>query len=218
LISYKNAGLYLIEENNTKTIINAVDYKDRPAQADALHIDIWYKGKNIIFDPGTYKYNTQNKFLNFYHGTRGHNTLTIGGYNQMLKGSRFMWYYWTKVLYVQTNETESTYEFEGQISAFPEVGDKIWHKRKVIKYKGIPKWKIVDSTNYSGVLSIEQRWNIIPEYLKEISITSFTKNREKIQSKTEPGWYSELYGQKIAFQQNIFSVQGDFLETIIELA
>ncbi|QKG80231.1 heparinase II/III family protein [Tenuifilum thalassicum] len=96
LLNYTIGGFYGFREKDVLTTIRCGAYKDRPSQADALHLDIWYKGENILFDPGTYKYNTDEKYIKFYNGTKGHNTLSIGQYDQMLRGPRFIWFYWTK--------------------------------------------------------------------------------------------------------------------------
>ncbi len=230
--SFDKGGFYGFRERDTLTTIRCGTYKDRPAQADALNLDIWYKGKNVIFDPGTYKYNTNEKYLNFYHGTVGHNTITIGDHDQMKKGGRFIWYFWTKAYGQTISETENTYKFEGKIKAFPKLGSNIVHHRKVIKYKGIPKWKVVDIIeNYSGELPIVQHWNIADKVFfthligvnkkssdnLTIQIQAFGKDGKALKKEYQKGWYSEKYGVKKEFDQLIFQTYERFIETNIEI-
>lgn len=134
ILCFENGGFYGFRDN-ALTTIRCGKYKDRPAQADALNLDIWQNGENLILDPGTFKYNTEKEFINFYFGTKGHNTLVIGDYHQMIKGGRFIWYYWTKKAESKIEELIDRFEFTGQIFAFPQVGKNIFHERKVVKWK-----------------------------------------------------------------------------------
>ena len=214
LIKYDKGGFYGFREDTTLTTIRCGTYKDRPAQADALHLDIWHNGENVLFDPGTYKYNTDEKYLKFYHGTIGHNTLTIGEHSQMLKGGRFIWYYWTKAFEQEIKETKEYFEFTGYIKGFNELGSGITHYRKVIKYKNELKWTITDESNYNGDLPLIQHWNIIDESKVKIIANDFDRD---ITPQMKPAWKSELYGVKTDFQQIIFSSKHNKIETTIEI-
>nr|WP_260850332.1 heparinase II/III-family protein [Flavobacterium anhuiense] len=119
-------------------------HKDRPAHADNLHVDVWYKGINYLRDSGTYKYNTSNEMQQYFTGTGAHNSVTIEHKSQMLKGSRFIWFYWSQAIKAKLIETESTYIFEGSISAFRYLNPKARHSRTLIKSKGKLDWEIED--------------------------------------------------------------------------
>ena len=80
-------------------------------------ICIWIFGireKNLLFDGGSYKYNTTEKLLRYFMGTESHNTIMLDGYDQMLKGSRFIWYNWSQAEVGSLKETEDAYIFEGR--------------------------------------------------------------------------------------------------------
>ncbi|MBN1252712.1 MAG: alginate lyase family protein [Bacteroidales bacterium] len=216
IIKFSNGG-YFGFKDNALTTTRCATYKDRPAQSDALNIDIWYNGINIIRDPGTYKYNTDKKYIDFYHGTIGHNTLTIGNNSQMQKGGRFIWFYWTKVKSVQIFETDNSYIFEGEIIAFPIFGSNITHKRKVIKHKNQLKWEIIDQTNYQGKELKYLHWNINPEFNKYLNIETYDKTGNTINNEYITGWYSELYGQKEKVNQLIFKTESNYIKTIIQI-
>src|SRR5690606_4340052 len=66
--SFKDGGYFVLRENETITFIRCGNHKDRPAQADNLHLDIWHKGENVLFDGGSYKYNTDQKLLKYFMG------------------------------------------------------------------------------------------------------------------------------------------------------
>lgn len=41
-------------------------FRFRPSQADALHLDLWLEGRNLLRDAGTYSYNTESAWLSYF--------------------------------------------------------------------------------------------------------------------------------------------------------
>ncbi len=70
-------------------------YRDRPHQADMLHVDLWYQGLNVLRDGGSFMYYHEDpRWQHFFHSTAAHNTVEIDGLDQMIKGPRFLWFRW----------------------------------------------------------------------------------------------------------------------------
>jgi hypothetical protein len=65
-------------------------FRFRPSQADALHVDFWLAGHALLRDAGTYSYNTDMKWLDYFGGTAGHNTVQFDDRDQMPRLSRFL--------------------------------------------------------------------------------------------------------------------------------
>lgn len=190
---YPLGGFYILREKDTLTIVTCSTYKDRPAQADNLHLDIWYKGKNILYDGGSYQYNTEKSILKYFSGTSSHNTVMLGSNDQMLKGNRFIWYYWTKSEQVDVHETDDSYIFEGSIKAFQFLDRKIKHRRVVIKSKEINNWQIIDTVDSKpDHLQLRQLWHITPPLEIKTSMT----NTGLIKPVTKKGFVSNYYGIK----------------------
>ena len=133
-----------MRENDTFTFIRCGKNKWRPAQADNLHIDIWFEGKNLMADGGSFSYNTDPETIKYFLGTQSHNTVKLDHYDQMLKGPRFTWFFWTKFIHAEIMETETHFYFSGAIKAFRQSGSWKTHSRKVVKFKNKPEWKIED--------------------------------------------------------------------------
>jgi hypothetical protein len=153
-------GFYILNEKNTMTLIRCGNHKDRPSQADNLHMDVWYKSENILLDAGSYKYNTGKKYLNYFFGTESHNTVMINDSSQMIKGGRFIWYYWTNSLGVITDENSENYIFEGKISAFRFLNKSNIQIRKLIKNKHTSNWQIEDTISHKNEDdTIRQLWH-----------------------------------------------------------
>jgi hypothetical protein len=69
-------------------------YRFRPSHADALHVDLWVRGHNVLCDAGTYSYNTHDAWLRYFAGTASHNTVQFDGRDQMPRLSRFLFGDW----------------------------------------------------------------------------------------------------------------------------
>ena len=74
----------------------------RPSQADALHLDLWVTGKALLRDGGTYSYNIEPRWLNYFGGVAGHNTVQFDGREQMPRLSRFLLGDWLKTTQMES--------------------------------------------------------------------------------------------------------------------
>jgi hypothetical protein len=218
LNSFKNGGYYIINDStdSTLTFVRCGIHRDRPSQADNLHLDLWIDGNNILRDAGSYKYNTNENDLNYFFGSRSHNTVTLGKNDQMLKGGRFIWYHWTQALNAELKEVKDQFIFNGQISVFRHIDKKAIHKRKVIKKKGIPFWEISDELNHNTNLPMKQYWHPSKIFFEQFEISAKTIDGLEILPLIEEGYYSSLYGQKEPTMQIVFSTNESKLITTIK--
>ena len=219
ITGFEEGGYYIIRNANSLTFIRCGNHKDRPSQADNLHIDIWVNGENILVDGGSYKYNCDVDTLQYFMGTGSHNTVMIGNDSQMLKGSRFIWYYWSQRNSVTLIEEESCFKFIGCISCFKFLQSNILHKREVMIDKNNLLWKISDTIqNYSGHKPIKQLWHLGPCTLKD-SVKIYITNAEieNIKLVNTTGWYSSLYGHKEPIKQIVAETLDKSIQTTISL-
>jgi hypothetical protein len=217
LYKFQDGGFYIINDNDgTKTFIRCGNHIHRPSQADNLHLDLWFEGDNIIRDAGSYKYNTEENDLKYFFGTKSHNTITLGNNDQMLKGERFIWYYWTQSLGSELVDTNDEFIFNGIISAFRQLGRKIVHKRQVIKKKGEPIWIITDELIHDTNLPINQYWHPSKLFFEKFEINATTNGGSTILPVIENGYYSGLYGKKENNTQIVFSTNEHKIITTIK--
>src|SRR5699024_5874048 len=99
-------------------------------QADMNHVDIWYDDQCLFADAGTYSYNDDDSVLNYFNGTSSHNTVLINDENQMVKGSRFIWFNWSKSKEPIVTEHEDSIEIQVELINYNEYR----HIRKIILY------------------------------------------------------------------------------------
>lgn len=80
----------------------------RPSQADALHLDLWRGGDNLLRDAGTYSYNTQPHWLDYFGGTASHNTVQFDERDQMPRLGRFLFGDWLQASGIEDLKEDAT--------------------------------------------------------------------------------------------------------------
>ena len=214
--SFAKGGYYIIREPDTLTFIKCGAYKDRPSQADNLHLDVWYKGENILPDAGSYKYNTDAETIRYFSGTRSHNTVMLDDQDQMLKGGHFIWFFWAQNARASIKEDEHAYTFIGSVNVFRYINEHIVHRRVVIKKKGIPLWQVKDELILAPVnMKMIQLWHLPLNLTRKISLIAKDEKGEDIACEKRDGWYSSLYGQKEKTEERYFTAGNKIIETYI---
>ena len=196
LYTFPIGGYYLMQEEDVKTFIRCGKYKDRPAQSDNLHIDIWVNGQNLLWDSGSYKYNTDKDTIRYFNGCEGHNTLSVAGADQMLKGNRFIWFYWIKEACGQLKEEPDSFSFRGGIKAFRQIGKKIIHRRIVSKTKKETCWQIIDRVENTQGKELTIYWHVNPACKDRVEIVCEDELGEKLNPCIQEKWYSSYYGER----------------------
>jgi len=184
-ISFNESGYHLIRDGESLTFLRAGSFKGRFAQADQLHIDIWYGSENILFDGGSYMYNTDSNTIKYFSGTESHNTVMLDSYDQMLKGPRFIWFYVPRILETKIKETEDEYILIASIVCFKHLKKGIIHKRVVRKQKGYEHWIVEDFiTGKPSHIKLRQIW-----HTKNSNVEFISNKGEKIEKTA----YQSLY-------------------------
>ena len=70
--------------------------KERPSQSDPLHVDLTWRGINLLCDAGTYRYNAPPPWANSLAFTGVHNTVTVEGRSSMERLGPFLWLDWDR--------------------------------------------------------------------------------------------------------------------------
>ena len=211
------SGYHILRDATTRTFIRSATYRHRPFQCDNLHLDIWVDGENILRDAGTYSYNSNDTDNQFFAGTKSHNTVMPGNYDQMLKGPGFIWYNWIGKGEGRWKEGHEDFEFEGWFEGFWKLGKHIRHQRRVLKKKGEFCWLVEDRMeNVPGELYMNQIWNPSQAFFEKFKITACDADQVSLMPEIVSGWYAESYGKKEETKQIIFRTKGRLIRTIIE--
>jgi len=86
----QSPAIHKIGQGSQWAALRAVQFKQRPAHADQLHVELWWDGHNIAQDAGTYSYNAPPPWQNALVSTRVHNTITIDRLDQMMPAGKFL--------------------------------------------------------------------------------------------------------------------------------
>ncbi|OOE87964.1 heparinase II/III family protein [Salinivibrio sp. AR640] len=98
----------LRNQSGAFALFNYPKFRFRPAQNDALHVDLWRDGINLLRDGGTFSYNSGQDYIDYYGGTQSHNTIQFDGHEQMPRLSRFLLGGWLKAKNVNFDEHQLT--------------------------------------------------------------------------------------------------------------
>ena len=56
-LAFEAGGYYILRGSNSWGLVRCARHRSRPAHADQLQLDLWWRGDNIAADAGTYLYN-----------------------------------------------------------------------------------------------------------------------------------------------------------------
>jgi hypothetical protein len=209
LVEFKKSGYYLIREKDTLSFIRCGLFKTNGSN-DQLHLDVWYKGDNVLLDGGSYMYNTDEETVRYFAGTKSHNTIMLGDFDQMQKGMHFIWFYPPTLLSATMREVSDSYVFEGTVNAFKHIGEGIKVHRVVLKKKGCAEWSVTDTIENAPMGLIKrQLWHINSKHLKLES-----QGLDALQTK---GWVSDYYGKKEECDQIKFETKENKITTTITI-
>ncbi|MFV3410577.1 heparinase II/III-family protein [Bdellovibrio bacteriovorus] len=101
---FDKGGFAVLIRDRVKAFLRYPRFKFRPSHSDLLHVDLWVDGVNVLQDAGTYSYNVEAKWLDYFPGTESHNTVQFDGRDQMPRLSRFLFGGWLKPSFLKPIE------------------------------------------------------------------------------------------------------------------
>jgi hypothetical protein len=135
--------LLINHKNNSWATMRVATYHSRPAHADQLHLDLWWRGYNLAQDPGTYLYNSPPPWENSLTSAFVHNTLVIDGQEFMQRAGRFLYLDWAQasVLECQSSAKGGYESLTARHDGYRNIG--VFHSRKVI-VNSEGHWVVID--------------------------------------------------------------------------
>lgn len=135
-------------------------FRYRPSQADAMHLDLWVDGSNLLGDAGSYSYNSTPDLSTYFSGAWSHNTVQFDDRDQMPRLGRFLFGSWLKtkqvspiVVFDSIVNSSATYrdyrgaEHSRQIDLQSNalcISDKV----KGFKTKAVIRWRLLDGAEW----------------------------------------------------------------------
>jgi hypothetical protein len=161
--AFQAGGYYVIRNQDSFAMIRCHTYKDRPAQCDQLHVDVWFRDQNIVQDCGTYQYYVPDRpeLEYYFKSIRAHNTVEVDGSNPLELFSRFLWLPWPRgCLRDLRLGTGSLQCVEVEHWDYDRSPWRTIHRRTLI---GFPRglWVVVDDLIGSRTHASKLRWHLL---------------------------------------------------------
>jgi hypothetical protein len=152
-------GYYTLRSQESFVFVRCATFRDRPGQADMLHIDVWWRGQNVALDAGTYSYNAPAPWNNPLAHTAYHNTVAVDGLDQMERVGKFLWLPW---LHSQVRRCGRapvgclTY-WEGEHDGYLRLKSPVSHRRGILRL-GDGWWLVLDALSSQGDHHYRLHW------------------------------------------------------------
>ncbi len=195
---FDSSGYVVLHRKNVLVLMRYPEFKFRPSQADALHVDFWLDGVNWLRDAGTYSYNTSKKWLNYFPSVAAHNTIQFDYRDQMPRISRFLfgdWLMTDRLLNLENNES-----FDKCGAGYTDKKGCKHYREILLEEKLLVVVDEIDGFNSSAIL----RWRLWPgDWIlngmtalcgskKLIIYTNSEINRLEIVTGYESRYYSQI--------------------------
>lgn len=189
---FERFGLITAQRGNFFISFKFPKYKFRPGQSDALHLDVWLKGVNILRDGGSYSYNTTPGNHIYFSGPRSHNTVEFDDHSQMPRISRFLQGAWLKPKRLKYKK----YHFQCGYKDYW----KCYHLRKIeLKNNRV---KVVDRISGFKKHAIlrwrlhPSNWKLTNNCISNGTVTLEVNCNEPFEILLTEGWESQYYFKK----------------------
>lgn len=131
----------------------------RPAHADLLHVDLWWRGQSICADAGTLSYSSPPTGDDPLAVGYCHNTVTVDGLDQMTRVSQFLWLPWPRgrpvALWHSPGGRIWCAEFETE--AYSRLRPPVAHRRVMLSL-GEGTWVVLDRLMTDRPRSYRLHW------------------------------------------------------------
>jgi hypothetical protein len=99
---FEAGGFAVVRGDGFHSVLRLPTFPFRPAHADALHLDLWVRGVNIIRDSGSFRYSGEEPEATWFPSTAAHSTVEFDGRPQMPRLGKFLFGAWLSPTQVPT--------------------------------------------------------------------------------------------------------------------
>jgi asparagine synthase (glutamine-hydrolysing) len=148
-VSFASTGYHIVrsdKQNGSFAMLRCGSLKDRFSQIDMLHLDVWWRGENVLVDPGTFLYNGPSEWHAHFYGTGSHNTVSVDGHDQMLHVRKFKCLYPTvaRLNRFAPSACGQLFVMQGEHDGYARHPGGCVHRRTVLYARDLDAWIVVD--------------------------------------------------------------------------
>jgi asparagine synthase (glutamine-hydrolysing) len=158
-LSFTHTGYHVLRGRDPRSFatFRCGTLLDRFSQIDMLHVDVWWRGQNVLVDAGSYLYNDRPEWHQHFMRTGCHNTLTIDGHDQMLHFRQFKVLYRTHARLLQFDDSAQWMACAGEHNGYQRHAGGCVHTRSVAFLKD-DLWVVVDHVAGAGRHAMRLQW------------------------------------------------------------
>ena len=127
--------------------------------ADALAFTLSAGGLELLVDPGTYAYHTQQRWRDHFRGTLAHNTVRIDGSDQSVIGGNFMWLQHANAQLRSFDADAAPQVFEGEHDGYRRLSDPVTHRRRLVWEPVTRTLTVTDTVECRYAHDVEIAWH-----------------------------------------------------------
>jgi asparagine synthase (glutamine-hydrolysing) len=238
--SFRHTGFHVLRghDEGTFAAFRCGALRDRFSQCDMLALDVWWRGLNVIVDPGSYSYNGPAIWHDHFYETASHSTVAIDGRDQMLHARKFKNLYWTPARLLRAVETAALETCDGEHSGYRRHPGACVHRRTV-HFARDDAWIVVDRISGRGEHDVRLHWLAAPgphaydgdegrltldTPAGAFSVTVLGADGRPLRGdvvagREDPprGWLSRYYGEKVAAPSLAVHRRGSLPATFVTL-
>ena len=139
-------GYHTLRRRQSWAMLRCHTYKSRPGQYDAMHLDLWWKGLNILQDTGTFQYYIPGRedVSEYFRSSPAHNTVQLDGADPCEWASRFLHVPWSRAKVRRFDAAgDGPWCIEAERYDYDRRPWRVLHRRTVISLPA-DVWVIVD--------------------------------------------------------------------------
>lgn len=126
---------------------------------DALSFMLSAGGHELLVDPGTYAYHTQERWRKYFRGTFAHNTVRIDELDQSEMGGNFLWLRKANAHCDVVETNGAPQKFSGWHDGYQRLKDPVTHKREIVFTEANNCFDVIDVVHCKGEHKVELCWH-----------------------------------------------------------
>jgi asparagine synthase (glutamine-hydrolysing) len=153
-------GYFTLRGNQSWAMVRCHSFRNRPGQADLLHVDLWSRGHNLLRDSGTFTYyDPPADWSHYFVSTRAHNTVVVAHEDQMIKGERFRWFSLARSSVMGYWREGDVEVWQGEHYGYRRLPSRVTHRRALCRL-GDCCWVVVDDLVGRGMERLDLYWQL----------------------------------------------------------
>lgn len=157
---FASGGYDTFRGRDSWAMVRCHRYRNRPNQADMLHVDLWWRGINLLRDSGTFTYHDPaTRWERYFVSTAAHNTVRLGGVDQMIKGARFQWHSLIDARRHGRHVAGDIEVWSGEHRGYRRLPSRAIHGRAIVRC-GDACWIVIDDLKGRGSEVVELYWHL----------------------------------------------------------